>query len=793
MHNSKLLDAMQSYGINPKKELNSIADGKIHRFQIEGEKSGNKSGWYALHDLPSENITVGAFGDWHQSDDSYKFCSKDDSELTPQQKAQIKKSQTKIALQVAEECMKNHLEAAERANKIWSSASPVKSIGDHPYLKAKGIEHPINIRHYQQSTYGHCLVVPMYGDDEQLCSLQYIFENKNTGKFEKRFLAGGKKGYCVLGDSNKNQRIWVGEGYATGYSLHMANDDAVVVAFDCGNLEPVATHFCETHQNKQIIIAADNDHLNAKNPGLSKAKSIADKLAIPYVYPSFDANDTGSDFNDIHKANGIEAVKQELSNLIWPDIDKVVESASRMDQSMLAIRKKYLAKACQVSMKDFEQLVKQARRNDKEKSEHKGRPYAVDVKPYHNAVDGHLLANEIKSLLRKYLYLPDHADTAITLWIMSSYLYNNFRIFPRLLLTSPEKGCGKTTTMELIGALVNKPIQCSNATVSSIFRSIELWKPTLLIDEADTFIKNNDELRGILNSGHTKSGAHVLRTVGDNHEPKEFSTWAPMLIAMIKLPASTLVDRSIVIELQRKLSDYKLTPMPIEPWNDFSVIRSKIKRFCDDNSDLANYFMPEQVPSHNNERTRNNWMPLLAVANALGDDWTDKARIAFDSIGNPKTASEEIGYEILSDIKSVFDDKGYDRIATKDLISALCEIEDAPWASWNYGRSLSPRSLSKLLTPYQIAPKNLKIDYKQSKGYAKSMFTDSWQRYLKKNEKEISIHPKLPVASVALPSLACFKPNDTNGFSGATDTTDFTGNSEGAAHFSQDNICRYKV
>ena len=97
-------------------------------------------------------------------------------------------------------------------------------------------------------------------------------------------------------------------------------------------------------------------------------------------------------------------------------------------------------------------------------------------------------------------------------------------------------------------------LTASNLTTASIFRAVEKWRPTLLVDEADTFLTENHEMRGILNSGHHKAGAYVLRTVdtGKGHEPQRYRTWAPKAIAMIgKLPA-TLTSRAIRIELQRK-------------------------------------------------------------------------------------------------------------------------------------------------------------------------------------------------------------------------------------------------
>jgi len=49
----------------------------------------------------------------------------------------------------------------------------------------------------------------------------------------------------------------------------------------------------------------------------------------------------------------------------------------------------------------------------------------------------------------------------------------------------------------------------SNVSSSALFRVIEEMRPTLFIDEADTFLGGNEELRGILNSGYNKKTPYV--------------------------------------------------------------------------------------------------------------------------------------------------------------------------------------------------------------------------------------------------------------------------------------------
>src|SRR5947208_1489958 len=75
----------------------------------------------------------------------------------------------------------------------------------------------------------------------------------------------------------------------------------------------------------------------------------------------------------------------------------------------------------------------------------------------------------------------------------------------------PERQCGKTTLLTVLSELVNRPVVSSNVSPPALFRAIEELRPTLLIDEADTFLKGNDEFRGILNAGYTRKTAFVLR------------------------------------------------------------------------------------------------------------------------------------------------------------------------------------------------------------------------------------------------------------------------------------------
>jgi hypothetical protein len=179
-----------------------------------------------------------------------------------------------------------------------------------------------------------------------------------------------------------------------------------------------------------------------------------------------------------------------------------------------------------------------------------------DPVPCPNPVDGVALFDGLKAALGCYLALPEGALEAIVLWVLFTHTFDAAEVSPRLAILSPIRECGKTIALWILNRLARKAMLTSNVSAAVVFRVIDQDRPTLLMDEADTYLdQRGDEFRGILNSGHTRDAAAVWRTEGDKFKPKAFSTWAPIAIAKIgKLP-DTLASRSIIIVMRRKRAD----------------------------------------------------------------------------------------------------------------------------------------------------------------------------------------------------------------------------------------------
>lgn len=160
---------------------------------------------------------------------------------------------------------------------------------------------------------------------------------------------------------------------------------------------------------------------------------------------------------------------------------------------------------------------------DKPDKRKQGREVQLDdPEPWADPVGGGTLLNAIAATFSRYLVLPKQANVALALWVLHAYAFDAWFTSPFLAITSPAKRCGKTLLLIVLGALVPRRLFASNVTPAVLFRTIEKYRPVLLIDEADTFVRDNDELRGVLNSGHTRTTAVAIRAVGDDHDPRAF-------------------------------------------------------------------------------------------------------------------------------------------------------------------------------------------------------------------------------------------------------------------------------
>lgn len=365
-----------------------------------------------------------------------------------------------------------------------------------------------------------------------------------------------------------------------------------------------------------------------------------------------------------------------------------------------------------------------------------------DTKPWPDPVDGSELLEEISSILRRYCILPKFAVETICLWVLLTYVPGIAQVLPLLVFASAEMRCGKTTALSILAKICHLALAASNISPSAIFRSVEKWHPTLIIDEADSFLKDNEELRGILNSGHTRSTAFVIRNVGDDHEPKQFSTWCCKILALIGRLPLTLADRALPIRMFRKKPSEKVDRLSLSSLEAIGQVRSKCLRWAQDNLAVLKTIDPV-IPEGLNDRAADNWTPLLAIADLIGGGWPEKSRMAALAISEGTVNEDTFGVMLLQDIKKCFSENNTETILTSDLIPYLSGLEDRPWPEFSRGKSITPRQVARLLQPFGILPRTIRIGPETGKGYKKELFYDAFDRYLpiSANSSVTTSHP----------------------------------------------------
>jgi putative DNA primase/helicase len=348
-----------------------------------------------------------------------------------------------------------------------------------------------------------------------------------------------------------------------------------------------------------------------------------------------------------------------------------------------------------------------------------------DLVPWEGPLDPVVIAHEIRKAVTAYAVVAPHVDTAVALWVMASYRLNEFRKFPLLNITAPEMNCGKSVIIDLLACYCGRALEVENISPSAIFRTIELCQPTLLIDEADSFLKGNEDARGILNSAH-KRGGGVVRTVGDDHEPKKFSTYTPIAIAGIGGVHGTILSRCIVIHMERMGPDDYIDTMMASDEPQAVAMRKKLLAWA---ADPIPGGVSMQVPKTTNRRIMDCWNPLFVVAHLLGGDWPGLCQLAFKALNEREAEDDNPGSELLRDIRQVFEMEGGAAIHTSVLAEALLTLDDSRWGDWNRGRGINGKGIAKLLKPYQVKSRQIKIHGVNKHGYQLASFERVFQKY----------------------------------------------------------------
>lgn len=272
---TNLQATMNASGLSTKDRL--VADGRLRRFHIEGDRPGSKNGWYVLY---GDSLPAGAFGCWKRQI-SETWCMKEKRTLSTAEREQFQQRMAEALKARKSEEQSQRTVAQAKARLIWHAAAAVSD--NHPYLMKK------SIRNYGLRLHKGALVIPLRDSAGALHSLQFI--DCNGGK---RFLYGGRIQGCHFLIGKPQESLCIAEGYATAASIYEATGLPVAVAFNCGNLLPVARSLRAKFPHIKIIICADNDKNTPGNPGLTKAQEAAAAIGGLVAIPP-----GAGDFNDL--------------------------------------------------------------------------------------------------------------------------------------------------------------------------------------------------------------------------------------------------------------------------------------------------------------------------------------------------------------------------------------------------------------------------------------------------------------------------------------------------------------
>jgi hypothetical protein len=436
-------------------------------------------------------------------------------------------------------------------------------------------------------------------------------------------------------------------------------------------LQPVAQKIRELFPNAEIIVCADDDWRTAGNPGekaaLEAARAIRSKLALPRFRGGRGEKDT--DFNDLHRREGVSAVRDSLEAAEIPGLRPLAEILEQIE----AVLRKYI-----------------------------------------------FLPSEAEFC-------------AVTLWIAHTWAFDHADTSPILAITSAERSCGKTRLFEVLQLLCRNAWTVIGPSEAVLFRKIEADCPTVLLDETDTIFGRNpspssEGIRAILNAGN-RQGATVPRTEpeGKKFVLRDFETFCPKAVAGIGELPDTVTSRAISIRMKARMKSE-----PISRFR-FRDARAEIKPITEELEIWADHFSPcelgnSDLPDELSDRAQEGWILPIQIATAAGDEWLRRAKASAIALHDGREDDVPVGAQLLKDIQSVFTETGANFLSTQDLLTHLNSIEESGWAE--RGRDgLTAGGLAKLLRPYGIKPYLKRLGENGARGYKGSDFEDSWQRF----------------------------------------------------------------
>jgi hypothetical protein len=333
---------------------------------------------------------------------------------------------------------------------------------------------------------------------------------------------------------------------------------------------------------------------------------------------------------------------------------------------------------------------------------------------------------------RYIIYPSEAARNAHALWTAHTYRMDLWDSTPRIAFLSPEPGSGKTRALEVTELLVPNPVHAVDCTSSFLFRKVAeaVELPTILFDEIDTVFgpkaKDNEDVRGMLNSGHRK-GAKAGRCVvrGKTVETIEMDSYCAVALAGLNDLPDTIASRAITVRMRRRAPGEAVTPFRRrEVESKAAKLRERLSAWA---ADLVVETWPD-MPEAITDRNADIWEALFVVADAAGGHWPETARVtAVTLVTDSQRDRGTLGVKLLADLRDVFGDR--DHMLTVEILEALNGLVESPWGDLK-GGPLNARGLSQRLSRYGVERHTVRLGDVTGKGYSRSDLLDPWSRYV---------------------------------------------------------------
>lgn len=375
------------------------------------------------------------------------------------------------------------------------------------------------------------------------------------------------------------------------------------------------------------------------------------------------------------------------------------------------------------------------------------------------------LLDEVAAFIRRYVVLDQSQADELALWVMHTHAIDAADATPYQQINSAEKESGKTRLLEVLDLVVARPWLTGRVTSAVLARKVDAERPTLLLDESDAAFNGEKEyaetLRGILNTGYLRGGkSSICVGQGTGITYKDLGTFSPKAIAGLDALPDTVASRSIAIRLKRKSKGEQVERFRRRQVQEISEpLHQALVSLADLHVDHLAEARPD-LPDELTDRQQDVWEPLLAIADLAGDDWARRARSAALALTRRDEAGDDsIRVRLLADCRHVFD--GQEKLATKDLLALLERDEEAPWVTWHRGSPISPRALARLLVPFGIHSRTIRVADATPRGYLRESFEDAWDRYLTPHTPDLSATTPQPasVQGLRAPSIRNTTPN----------------------------------